>query len=77
MKIANEVLSAYLNAFITLVYLTLGICAGLIVSLDSMWEVAQFIFFPMYLYLFMAAFCYLGQHVMDSVRWISLDHLFV
>lgn len=64
--IANEILSVYMNAFVTLVYTTMGMIIALVASLDSAWEGVQFIFFPLYQYMILATFCYLGQHVMDA-----------
>lgn len=65
--LANGIISVYLNAFVTLVYVTMGMVVALIASLDSTWAAAQFMFFPLYQYFLLATLCYLGQHVMDAV----------
>lgn len=66
--LANRIISIYMNAFVTLVYATIGMVFALVASTDSLWEGAQFASFPLYQYMILATFCYLGQHVSEAVR---------
>lgn len=64
----NETMRIYMVFYITLLFVTLGVYFAVILSTDSFREILLSLFVPIYLFLFLGVFCFLGQFFSDTVR---------
>lgn len=70
----NSALKAYMLTYIFLLLATLGLFIGLALSVEHLSDLVEIVFFPLYLLMFVTAFCILGQFLSDSVSfWQRVD----
>lgn len=65
----NETMRFYMMVYISLLFITLGVFLAILLSVDSLRDILSTLFFPIYLFVFLCVFCYLGQYFSDSVRY--------
>lgn len=63
----NEISSVFFIVYVFKMFLIFGLFFGLMGSLESKMEIFLGLIYPFYLYAFMAAICFFGQYLMDSV----------
>lgn len=63
----NETLRIYIIIYFWLAFTTFGVYAAVILSMGSILDTWQFLFFPLYLLSFIVVLCIIGQHLKDSV----------
>lgn len=53
--------------YISLIFTTLGFYVAVMLTLDSIVEVVELLFLPIFLFVSLSTFCVIGQHLKDSV----------